>query len=208
MIMKGGFVALAALAAATLAAPAHSAVLTEDFEAPFADWETRWFGTESNAQNYYVVNSGSTPDYRGNNPDGLWLADGNNGAILITFNADFAASLTELSFDIATFTNTTLTIFDTNGVNLFSGVVTPTSGAFTDPGTYVRYGAISANGIGGFSLSGSAEGNTSIDNLVAVTGNVVPGVPEPATWAMMIGGFGAIGAAARSRRSRMSRAIA
>jgi hypothetical protein len=32
---------------------------------------------------------------------------------------------------------------------------------------------------------------------------VAAGVPEPATWAMMIGGFGLIGAAARRRKTRV-----
>ena len=31
-------------------------------------------------------------------------------------------------------------------------------------------------------------------------GTVIPGVPEPATWAMLIAGFGLVGAAARRRR--------
>ena len=38
-------------------------------------------------------------------------------------------------------------------------------------------------------------------------GNPVPGVPEPATWAMLIAGFGMIGAASR-RRSRATAALA
>ena len=37
---------------------------------------------------------------------------------------------------------------------------------------------------------------------------VLAAIPEPATWAMMIGGFGLIGAAARSRRARVSYVIA
>ena len=49
--------------------------------------------------------------------------------------------------------------------------------------------------------SGNAGNNccygAAIDN-VAVTA----GVPEPATWALMLVGFGGLGAALRSRRSR------
>jgi hypothetical protein len=33
------------------------------------------------------------------------------------------------------------------------------------------------------------------------TGGAGPGVPEPASWALMIGGFGLAGAALRRRRS-------
>ncbi|WP_253201435.1 PEPxxWA-CTERM sorting domain-containing protein [Sphingomonas quercus] len=50
-------------------------------------------------------------------------------------------------------------------------------------------------------LVGSEPAGFAIDNLrFGVAGQVViPGVPEPATWAMFIGGFGLIGAAMRRR---------
>ena len=44
----------------------------------------------------------------------------------------------------------------------------------------------------------SADSAFAIDNVVLDAGGVTA-VPEPATWAMMIGGFGAVGAAARRR---------
>jgi hypothetical protein len=56
--------------------------------------------------------------------------------------------------------------------------------------------------------NGNQWGGVTFDNIAVVgTAAVVqdpgplPGVPEPATWAMMIGGFGAVGAALRRRRS-------
>ena len=55
--------------------------------------------------------------------------------------------------------------------------VTPTNGAFTEPGTCVNYRMTSTNGIGGFSFTGAAARNTSIDNIIA-NGNMVP---EPVT---------------------------
>jgi len=36
------------------------------------------------------------------------------------------------------------------------------------------------------------------------TGGEVPGVPEPSTWAMLVGGFGLLGAAARRHRTHIS----
>ncbi|MEW5687593.1 MAG: PEPxxWA-CTERM sorting domain-containing protein [Pseudomonadota bacterium] len=58
-----------------------------------------------------------------------------------------------------------------------------------------------ASGFGGLvdevRLTGSA-GNWVLDDLTYSTG--VTGVPEPATWALMILGFGSAGAALRSRR--------
>ncbi|HWI86398.1 MAG TPA: PEPxxWA-CTERM sorting domain-containing protein [Sphingomonas sp.] len=41
---------------------------------------------------------------------------------------------------------------------------------------------------------------TSFDDVKWSTSVVGPSVPEPATWAMMLGGFGAVGGAMRSRR--------
>ena len=43
--------------------------------------------------------------------------------------------------------------------------------------------------------------HTAIDNVYA--GPAVPGVPEPGTWAMMLIGFGAVGAALRWKRTRL-----
>ncbi|NJC07653.1 hypothetical protein GGQ62_000651 [Polymorphobacter fuscus] len=39
------------------------------------------------------------------------------------------------------------------------------------------------------------------DWQTAVRGNITPGVPEPASWAMLIAGFGLTGAAMRRRRT-------
>jgi hypothetical protein len=49
---------------------------------------------------------------------------------------------------------------------------------------------------GGSSLTFVAD----TDNAEAARGGIVPGVPEPGTWAMMILGFGTIGFAMRRRR--------
>ncbi len=49
------------------------------------------------------------------------------------------------------------------------------------------------------SLQGGQGGTFEYDNLTA---SRVGGVPEPSTWAMMIGGFGLIGGAMRARRRR------
>ena len=51
------------------------------------------------------------------------------------------------------------------------------------------------NNVGGFAAGGSARSS------LTVTVDSVAVVPEPATWAMMIGGFGMAGAVLRRRRS-------
>lgn len=55
----------------------------------------------------------------------------------------------------------------------------------------------------------NTSGGLVIDNVrVDVIGSATSGVPEPATWGMMLAGFGVIGAALRRRRDAVSRAYA
>ena len=192
--MKSGVLATAVAAVLMVSSAAASAAttLTETFDNPFNNWETAWFGANSNAQVCYGQGGG-----RGNDPYGLWISDGASNCggtpVTITFGATFAASLTSFGLDVGSFGGTTLTIFDKVGASLLS-VAVP-SNAFN----YNYYSVSSGNGIGGFSFSGAANGNTSIDNLNAVV-SATPGVPEPASWALMIGGFGLVGSALRRRR--------
>jgi hypothetical protein len=70
---------------------------------------------------------------------------------------------------------------------------------FTGFSALSRYGAISLDGFSGLSIKTAGA----VDTSVFTQGSVgVPAVPEPATWAMMISGFGLLGAAARRRRAR------
>ena len=68
----------------------------------------------------------------------------------------------------------------------------------------LQYAAVNVTGISSFTLvaSGSffGEDTVALDNIEYVLSDVGPGVPEPATWAMLISGFGLVGAAARRRR--------
>ena len=90
-----------------------------------------------------------------------------------------------------------LVFFDIDGAEIGSFLVpvSPVSGNWTPTG-YNNVSVTSTNGIGGFRFTGSAQGNTIVDNLVATTAPV----PEPASWAMMMLGFGAMGATLRGRR--------
>jgi hypothetical protein len=175
---------------------AHAATFTETFEDPFPAWESDWFGTLSNARNFYCGTLGCS--VRGNNPDGLWITTAGQASAPVTviFDSAFAASLVSFQIDVAGATATTLTATDKNGVEIFSQDVVLTGGYGSDPGVYETYTITSSNGIGGFSFSGSASGNTSIDNLIATT------VPEPASVALMLAGLAAVGAAAR-RQTQM-----
>ena len=209
------FVKLSALALAALAATgAQAATYTEGFDAPFADWETNWFGTQSNAQNYYVSEyPGTSTSYQGaSDVSGLWLTDGDSyrdggdyGLININFDAAFGASLTSFSMDVTTAlpSGAALSFFDMAGAELASFLVpeSPHSLNWTPIG-YTNVSVTSTNGIGGFRFTNAAQGSTIVDNLVAVTAPV----PEPATWAMMMLGFGAMGATLR-RRGKLSATV-
>lgn len=74
-------------------------------------------------------------------------------------------------------------------------VLTNTNGRFT-------FAAASGQRITGLNFA-SSQNSFEVDNL-AVSG----AVPEPATWAMMIGGFGAVGFAMRRRKARTGFAFA
>ncbi len=76
--------------------------------------------------------------------------------------------------------------------------------AFSDPGTYANYLVVSGNGIGGFSFTGSAEGNISIDNLSVNAG----AVPLPAALPLFAAGLGAMGLAGWRRKRKVGQAVA
>lgn len=195
----------AALAVFTAATGVHAANLVENFDAPFAGWESRWFGTQSNAFNYYVSEQGPVNiGYQGaSDHDGMYLSDGdsyrdggNYGQILINFNAAFGSSLKSFSMDIASaLPNSHLFFYDIDGATIASFVIpdSPVSPYWTPIGS-TRVTVNSTNGIGGFSFTDGAQGNTIVDNLAATT------VPEPESWALMVIGFGAVGSLLRRRK--------
>lgn len=197
---------LALMTALALTSQASASVLTEDFS-DVPGWESSWFGTQSNAKNYYEVKGGSNAT-RNSNLDGLWIDD-NDGInhesdLTIVFNDVFATSLTSFSLDLASYiTDTNIVFFDALGNNLATQAVTPTYGAMQLPGIYQNFTVSSATGIGGFSLinfaSTSVEGNVSIDNLMAVTADApTVSVPEPTSLILL--GLGALGLIAQRRR--------
>lgn len=187
------FLVAALLLCGGTAAQAGPITLIESFENPFPNWKTGWLGSNSNLTNYYEEqNSCYGIDCRGNNPDGLWIADGIAGVddTYITFDTAFAATLTSLQLDVAGYADARLVIFDKDGNSLLDTLITLTYGAMTDPGTYATYSVLSQNGIGGwrFIHAGGApiEGYTSIDN-VTVTAGGLPSVPDGGSSLLLLG---------------------
>lgn len=170
------------------------ATLTETFPDPLGGWTTRWLYQNSNLENYYIAaGSSSDPNFRGNNPEGLWMADtqgfnsGVGGATSdIVFNSGFGATMTSISFGVECFIQTDITVYDMS--NNVLGSFTYMGGDFGfDHADIVS--ATSNNGISHVLFDttayggGQVEGNTSVDNFE------VDVVPEPASFALL--GLGA-----------------
>ena len=51
---------------------------------------------------------------------------------------------------------------------------------------------------------GGTAGQTGFDNITFGSDTPTPGIPEPASWAMLIAGFGLTGAIARRRRTAVT----
>jgi len=194
--MKKNVLYMLALLAAFGASQASATVLTEDFNAPFPNWESGWLGTNSNLQNVYGVGAG-----RGNNPDGLWVSDGNNNDNIahITFNTAFGSTISNFSIDVTSWVQPAVfTAFDKDGNTLISAAITSYGGALSNPGSYQTIVFSSLNGVSGFDITGGQiEGNTGIDNVV-VNAGATRQVPEPAALALL--GIGLAGLGATRRR--------
>lgn len=127
-----------------------------------------------------------------------------NDAPSVSFGGDTSVSLFDLTaggasftfdgFDLATVDSTVL-----YSVTGFDGLVP----VFTSLSTFSDDFSTIAGGAGlvdrvvfGFVVGGASA---NIDNI-AVSGGEVPPIPEPAVWAMLVMGFGAVGYAMRGRK--------
>lgn len=127
---------------------------------------------------------------------------GDNGSIVDIAGNSLVASATQLSFDFSGPDNSYVLFMNNDGsdISTFRSLWTiQTSGSFTsfrDPKEVIRFAFL-------------PDGNPVITEA-AQTGRVVIAsvaagpVPEPATWAMMIAGFGLAGAATRRARRSVS----
>ena len=195
---------LAAAASMALASSANAAtIITEGFESGFgvfspsgqvqiatgADYQPCCFTTGNTTNHFVAFGSGNLP----------------SGSIMSTVFDTLVGETYTLDFDYAALGSGSESLFLTVGGQTFT--VSPVANNNLDT-TFT--GAT-------FTFLGTGAGTTldimssGVNNVDAIIDNIsVTGpIPEPATWAMMIGGFGLVGGAMRrARRSRSALAAA
>ena len=93
----------------------------------------------------------------------------------------------------------------TSGLDLFDFSLAGPVDLGTDFGPLTGTSVFTLNQFQGVATSGGALSfNASSDVQFSGTGAVTPGVPEPASWALMIAGFGLVGASMRRRRAAVA----
>ena len=114
----------------------------------------------------------------------------------------FTNAISGLTFDLINGTpspvNFLVSIFDMNSVLITSQIVS--AGSYGGTGN-VQNVSFANSGIGRTLISGSP--NFAVDTIIFSQS----AVPEPATWAMMLLGFGAVGTALRRSRRRKPRLL-
>lgn len=138
----------------------------------------------------YTFDPGSTFDFGGGN---IYAATG-------SFDYDVATMLiSNVSYSAIQIGTGPTGPFDfTAGIATSPTIVTFTGDCCGDEDTY-EFGSSLASGGTILLVGGSYFGSP-----VTVSGSVTSGaVPEPASWAMMLGGFGLVGGAMRSRRKAL-----
>lgn len=164
----------AALLAAAAALPAQAAILTFDLSGS----RNATFQIDSNATPTTFSSSVFGDQIRFDDVAGTF--GGVAGTASIGFGTDVFADLN--------INGTGLGFTQFAGADLFSG---PASAPIFATGTFTLPSIVS--GTSTLTISEAAPGGPSAG-----------GVPEPATWALMIGGFGLTGAALRKRRQAMT----
>lgn len=203
--------ALAALAAAAFAAPASAAVVTLDFEG---------IGNQVPVGNFYA------PDYvfspatlalvdADDGGDGNFANEPSSNTIMFFLDANEAVLnvtngfTTGFSFWYTSSTAASVTVYSgANKTGDVLGTLSLEANAFNncpgDPsGDFACWSAVGVKFEGtAYSIDfGGTANQSGFDNITF--GSDRPGggeVPEPATWAMMIMGFGLVGASVRRRR--------
>ncbi len=133
------------------------------------------------------------------------FADGSTGVLgygdLTSFSVDTGTGIYTLA-DVVGLTDYVHFGYDTAAVAF---TIDPSSCGFAGCGFQPSLSAINSTGTFGFFFTGAPGGFSEYSagggsNFDTITFNVTAGVPEAASWAMLIAGFGLTGAAMRRRR--------
>ncbi len=161
-------------------------------------------------------------NYAATTADSRWIAfPGNISAIPLSGNAPTGFYDLTTSFSLAGFNALTANITgawgaDNQGEIFLNGAstgITLLSVASANYRTLRNFSIASGfiSGLNTMTLRVNNNGGPTagrFDNLVLSADALTAVIPEPASWAMLIAGFGLVGAAARRRRSLTSRAVA
>ena len=161
-------------------------------------------GTDLNSANQTIRNTTNFPSYPSvdgfnTTPGGAYFVEGQGGTLTFSFANPIQSFGAYLSGVQTNFFPDSL-VFSDGSIQLISLVGTGTSNnvgelafiGFTDPGQAITSVTIIAG------ATGLGEDYIGVDD---VRFQLTPSaVPEPATWVMMLLGFGGLGAAMRSRR--------
>ena len=176
-IMRLAYVSLAALALATAApAMAQNLIQNGDFSAGLNNWSI------SNDCCFFTDGNG----FR----DG---AVGDYSYLSQTF-ADTAGSVLTLNYDFASDAGSQFV--------LFNGVEVPNS--YSGPEGWTHYTFTLGLATGSDTLTFRGRNDPSYSALTNVNVTESAAVPEPASWALMLGGFGLVGGAMRSRKTKVA----
>lgn len=166
----------------------------------FDDLATGQHGSISSGGVTITSSSGSlyvSSDYAGAyNTFGQSLT--NNGYMIGDFTFDFATPVNGFGFFFGASDDPwTLRAYDSANNLLETLLISPVNGS--NAGDFF---GILANGVTRATLTGPGSDHVFLDNFTTGGAGPISAVPEPATWAMMIAGFGLAGAAIRGRRRR------
>ena len=149
--------------------------------------------------NVYVIDPSATNFALGGAPIGSKVLTANGDE---SFLINLASATQAVGFDLF------LNDLGVTTVRFFAGATQVDQIIFTADASIANNrsfaGIVSASAISAITFVSTAGGqlNTGLDNLTV--GRVAPGVPEPASWAMMIGGLGIVGAAIRRSAKRIA----
>ena len=211
--------ALALSAAAVLtASSAHAGELITngDFANNGAGYQTQYTGTDATGYQFFatnphdVCNCFASIDGSSNGHGNQLVLDGaaNGGYFFQETVSIVAGTAYTLSFDAANLGNAGPI---PNIVATINGLPLLTTGLLAYDDTYRTYSTTFNAGLATsatISLSDLTMDHSyndfAIDNVSFIGAIPAAGVPEPATWTLLIGGFGFVGAAMRSRASRVA----